>query len=114
MIIDNISLVNKHSETKQNLDFYAKYVESEELNTVLALQEFIYERIVNKEIFVRDNREEFLEALENKGRIFGIYTTQGRLIAYRFITIPGNDERNMGNKTVTTNLNKTIQICIEV
>lgn len=97
MIINNISLVNKHSETKQSLDFYAKYVEPEELDTVLALQNFIYEKIINKEIFVRDSREEIVEALENKGRIFGIYTTEDRLIAYRFITIPGQSERNMGN-----------------
>lgn len=97
MIIDNISLINKHSTTKQNMDFYAKYVQHEELNTVLELQDYIYERIVNKEIFVKDSREDFLEAFENEGRIFGIYTKENRLIAYRFITIPGSCKKNMGN-----------------
>lgn len=97
MIAENISLVNKHSKTTKNMNFYAKYVEVFELENVLALQDYIYERIQNKEIFVRDTMEDFLEAFEGQGRIFGIYTNEGRLIAYRFITVPGENEKNMGN-----------------
>ena len=97
MIAENISLVNRHSNTKKSMDFYAKYVEASELEIVLALQEYIYERIPNKEIFVKDTVEDFLEAFENNGRIFGIYTNEGRLIAYRFITVPGESSKNMGN-----------------
>lgn len=97
MLDNNIAYINKYSKAKQSLDFFAKFVEPKEIDTVLDLQEFIYDRILNKEIFVKDNREDFYEALENEGRIFGIYTSQNRLIAYRFITIPGNNVRNMGN-----------------
>ena len=97
MIAENLSLINTYAKTKPSMDFYAKYVEFSELENVLALQQYIYDRIPNKEIFVRDTMDDFIEAFENQGRIFGIYTNEGRLIAYRFITVPGESPKNMGN-----------------
>lgn len=89
-------LVDKHKKPKQSVDFIVKFVEKDELKKVLTLQNYIYDRIENKEIFVRDEYNDFIEAFENGGRIFGIYTPNGRLIAYRFISIPGNSKKNMG------------------
>lgn len=97
MVGNSISLVNKHSKAKQNMDFYVKYVEPKEIPEVLKLQDYIYEQITRKEIFVRDTEEELIAALNDKGIIFGIYTNEGRLAAYRFINVPGENSHNMGN-----------------
>ncbi len=97
MVGNSISLVNKHSKAKQNMDFYVKYVEPKEIPEVLKLQDYIYEQIKRKEIFVRDTEEDLVEALNDKGIIFGIYTNEGRLAAYRFINVPGESSNNMGN-----------------
>lgn len=96
MIGSSISLVNRHSKTKQNVDFYVKYIEPTEINEVLELQDYIYDRLEIKEIFVRDTEAELRNALADKGIIFGIYTKEGRLAAYRFINVPGENENNMG------------------
>lgn len=97
MVGNSISLVNKHSKAKQNMDFYVKYVELKEIPEVLKLQDYIYEKITRKEIFVRDTEEDLVEALNDKGIIFGIYTNEGRLAAYRFINVPGESSHNMGH-----------------
>ena len=60
MIAENLSLINTYSKTKPSMDFYAKYVEFSELENVLALQQYIYDRIPNKEIFVRDTMDDFI------------------------------------------------------
>lgn len=96
MVGSNISLVNKHSKAKENVDFYVKYVEQKDVPEVLKLQDYIYERIPLKEIFVRDTEEDLRKAIDDKGIIFGIYTKDDRLAAYRFINVPGETEHNMG------------------
>lgn len=96
MVGTNISLVNKHSNPKENVNFYVKYVEPNEIPEVLKLQNNIYDKIERKEIFVKDTEEELTSAIKDKGKIFGIYTKDGQLAAYRFINVPGENSHNMG------------------
>lgn len=88
--------INKETLTYERYDI--KFVERHQLKDVLLLQEYIYELLPIKEIFVKDTEEELIDALERGGKIFGVFNEEQRLISYRFISFPNASDKNMGRE----------------
>ncbi len=73
-----------------------KEVEREALTRVLALQEEVYETLPDRTVFVRDTEEEMRKGLSEGGIVLGVWTSEGELAGYRYVSYPGRHVRNLG------------------
>lgn len=65
------------------------------IDEALKLQEIVIGSLPSEEIYKSDTKEFIEECLEQEGVLLGVFENH-RLIAYRFLNFPGNDERNFG------------------
>lgn len=73
-----------------------RFIMPEEIDQVITLQDHIYNLLPNKEIFYRDPKETLLFEIERGGRIIGVFNQVNQMIAYRYISFPGESEINLG------------------
>ena len=72
-----------------------KFLDSSHLEEVIQLQEIIAMNLPDKEIFKLTTVREFREILRRRESVIGIHSN-GSLIAYNIVAIPGKDDDNFG------------------
>jgi ribosomal protein S18 acetylase RimI-like enzyme len=72
-----------------------KFLDSSHLEEVIKLQEIIAMNLPDKEIFRLTTVREFREILRRRESVIGIHSN-GSLIAYNIVSIPGKDDDNFG------------------
>jgi GNAT superfamily N-acetyltransferase len=87
---------NKHKEDMQLEEYKMKLIDKNRLREVVELQHYVYENLPNKEVLYIDSYEDMLGDLENGAKIIGVLNSKDRLIAYRYISFPREEKRNLG------------------
>ena len=87
---------NKHKEDMQLEEYKMKLIDKNRLREVVELQQYVYENLPNKEVLYIDSYEDMLGDLENGAKIIGVLNSKDRLIAYRYISFPREEKRNLG------------------
>lgn len=96
MIIKTGQLRRKGTHKMVIEPYVMKTIGAEELPSVQALQQFVYNKLPNKDVLVTDSFEAMSKDLEEGGIIIGVYNGLNQLIAYRFVTFPKQHENNLG------------------
>lgn len=87
----------RHNEEGLELDqFTMRLLEIAELNSVVDLQSYVYDRLPNKQVLYADTYEDMLEDMRQGAKIIGVYNKYNELIAYRYIGFPGKSDKNLG------------------
>ena len=73
-----------------------KLVLANDLDSVMDLQEHVYKNLPNKNVLFCDEYDDIYNDLKGEGKILGVYNNASKLIAYRYISVPGINEKNLG------------------
>lgn len=92
--IKDYLIKNKHSETKK-VEAKIKLLSLEHLDEVVRLNRQIYELLPNKEILSLDSYQEMYDDLNKDGVIIGVFNDEDKLVAYRYASFPGLEDRNL-------------------
>lgn len=90
-------LIRRVGNERISEDYFMKLLSINELDQVINLQEHVYRNLPNKNLLFRDEYEDIYKDLKGHGKILGVYNSKNQLIAYRYISIPGPTEKNLGN-----------------
>ncbi len=96
MILKTGQLKRKDSNKLILEPYQIKLIGESELTEVQSLQQFVYNKLPNKDVLSTDSYEVMMQDLEAGGMILGVYNSKNELIAYRFVTFPKNQESNLG------------------
>jgi GNAT superfamily N-acetyltransferase len=98
MTILKTGQLTKHTEGRTEKDEYVmRLISTEELKDVVALEEYVYDLLPNKQVLYMDSYEEMLDDMKQGAKIIGVYNKSKDLIAYRYIGFPGKTSKNLGN-----------------
>lgn len=97
MILNQGYVIKRKANTRQIEPYTMQYVNEDGLDQVMRLQNLVYEKLPNKDILYRDSKEDMLADLVSGGKIIGVFNSKEQLIAYRYISFPGNESRNLGH-----------------
>lgn len=89
-------LVRKIGNEKIYEDYYMRLVSLDEVNLLMELQEHVYRNLPNKNVLFCDEYDDIYSDLKGDSRILGVFNNVDKLIAYRYISIPGMSEKNLG------------------
>ncbi|MFZ5351888.1 MAG: hypothetical protein ACOZCL_04075 [Bacillota bacterium] len=95
-ILEKGKIFKNVGNSKVAEDYIIRLTEDRELNAVIELQNTVYEQLPNKQVLYRDSYAEMREDLESGAKIIGVYNQQNDLIAYRYFSFPGKNEKNLG------------------
>lgn len=96
MILKTGQMKFKGSEKVRFEPYVMKLVEDVNLYEIQKLQEYVYDRLPQKEVLVTDSIQTMAKDLEEGGFVVGIYNGCEQLVAYRFVTFPKTIEHNLG------------------
>jgi len=92
------SIILREDFLKKTKEIYTlQLVDNDQLDLVMNLQDYVYRNLFNKQVLVKDTYEDLHEDLKGNGKIIGAFNKDNKLIAYRYITFPGDSEKNLGN-----------------
>jgi len=94
--LENGKLLRRIGNEKIYEDYYMKLVLSDELDLVMELQEHVYKNLPNKNVLFCDEYDDIYNDLKGDSKILGVYNSMDKLIAYRYISVPGITEKNLG------------------
>lgn len=95
MLAQNDYLIkNKHTNPIQ-VQYRIELLSIEHLDAVLKLNRFIYSLLPNKQILALDTHEEMYENLHKGGFVIGVFDDKDILVAYRYASFPGLEDRNL-------------------
>lgn len=89
-------LVRRVGNEKIYEDYYMKLLSLDEIELVMKLQEHVYRNLPNKNVLFCDEYDDIYSDLKGDSRILGVFNSVEKLIAYRYISIPGITEKNLG------------------
>lgn len=112
MLLDKGNLIKNVNNTKVQEEYTMRLMSLDELNSVVELQNYVYEQLPNKRVLYRDTYEDMHEDLLSGGKIIGVFNEKNRLIAYRYISFPGENNKNLGYdiKLPETQLDKVVHL----
>ena len=88
----------RHTEGRKEKDEYVmQLVSTDDLRDVVALENYVYDLLSNKQVLCVDSYEEMLDDMKQGAKIIGVYNKSKDLIAYRYIGFPGKAPKNLGN-----------------
>lgn len=96
MILKTGNMKFKGLERVRFEPYVMKLVEDVNLYEIQKLQEYVYDRLPNKEVLVTDSIQTMAKDLEDGGFVVGVYNGCEQLVAYRFVTFPRHIEHNLG------------------
>jgi GNAT superfamily N-acetyltransferase len=97
MVLKTGKLIKHKDERIEQDEYTMRLITIEELRDVVALQEYVYEQLPNKQVLYMDSYEEMFDDMKQGAKLIGVYNKVGELVAYRYIGFPGNSEKNLGN-----------------
>lgn len=96
MILKTGQMKFKGKERVQFEPYAMKLIEDVNLYEIQKLQEFVYDRLPQKEVLVTDSIQTMAKDLKEGGFVLGVYNGCEQLVAYRFVTFPKQIEHNLG------------------
>lgn len=93
-LINDYLIKNKHNEAKK-VEAKIKLLSLEHLDEVVSLNRQIYKLLPDKQLLSLDTYEEMYEDLNKNGLIIGVFNDEDRLVAYRYASFPGLEDRNL-------------------
>ncbi|MDD2574056.1 MAG: hypothetical protein WCS98_09520 [Bacillota bacterium] len=88
----------RHTDGGTKKDEYVmRLISTKDLKDVVALENYVYDLLPNKQVFFVDSYEEMLDDMKQGAKIIGVYNKSKDLIAYRYIGFPGKVSKNLGN-----------------
>jgi GNAT superfamily N-acetyltransferase len=97
MILKTGKLTKHTNEGKVYDEYIMRLITTEELKDVVALQEYVYEQLPDKQVLYMDSYEEMYDDMKWGAKIIGVFNKAGDIIAYRYIGFPGCSEKNLGH-----------------
>ncbi|MGB3366211.1 MAG: hypothetical protein WBA54_01860, partial [Acidaminobacteraceae bacterium] len=94
--MENGKLLRRIGNEKIYEDYYMKLVLPDELDSVMELQEHVYKNLPNKNVLFCDEYDDIYNDLKGDSKILGVYNSSSKLIAYRYISVPGITGKNLG------------------
>lgn len=85
---------NKHGDAKR-IETRIELLSVEHLDEVLRLNRLIYKLLPNQQVLSLDTYEEMYEDLVRDGVVLGVFDDNNRIIAYRYASFPGLEDRNL-------------------
>ena len=86
---------NKGSILQEDVCYEMRFMDGDDLEDMMALQEIIVQNLSDKEIFRTHAPDYFLDHFKVENSVIGIFTDDG-LIAYNVLYFPGVDGDNFG------------------
>ena len=86
---------NRGSILQEDVSYEMKFMDEDDLDDMMALQEIIVQNLSDKEIFRTHSPDYFLDHFKVENSVIGIFTDDG-LIAYNVLFFPGVDGDNFG------------------
>lgn len=86
---------NKHGASKE-VESKIEILSHEHLDEVLKLNRLVYELLPNKQILSLDTYDEMYEDINKGGVVIGVFNDEEKLVAYRYASFPGLEDRNLG------------------
>ncbi|WFA08177.1 hypothetical protein [Tissierella sp. Yu-01] len=96
MILNKGNLLKKKNDVMELEEYSIKLLTKDRLSEVVELEHKVYEDLANKDILYVDSYDDMYQELVNGGKILGVLNSKDRLIAYRYISVPGSRDHNMG------------------
>lgn len=76
-------------------DLRIEVISEDHLKDVVELNELVYDQLPDKEILYLDSYETMLEDLNKGALLIGLYNDENKLVAYRYSSFPGLEDRNL-------------------
>ncbi len=96
MILSQGQLIRERHGSQEMEDYQAKLVSYEALHDMVDLIQRVYDALPNKEVLFVDSYEDMKNDIDEGAKIIGIYGSENQMIAYRYVSFPGLQERNLG------------------
>ncbi|WP_409227212.1 hypothetical protein [Gudongella sp. SC589] len=96
MIIEEGRLIRERHGAQEMESYVAKLVSYEALDHMVDLIQRVYNALPNKEVLFVDSYEDMKQDLDEGAKVIGIYGEENQMIAYRYVSFPGLQERNLG------------------
>lgn len=87
---------DKHGESIIE-KYTARLVSYETLADIIYLMQRVYDSLPIKEVLFMDSYEDIYSDLNKGAKIIGVYGETNQLIAFRYVSFPGNEDKNLGN-----------------
>jgi hypothetical protein len=97
MILDKDFLIKDKHGVSTLENYTAKLVSYEALDEIIDLMQRVYDSLPIKEVLFMDSYEDIYEDLTKGAKIIGVYGEDEQLIAFRYVSFPGDEEKNLGN-----------------
>lgn len=95
-IIDSGKMIRKIGREKVEDSYTMRLLIANEVEMAMELQEYVYENLANKDILFCDEYEDVVKDVLDRGKIIGVFNKVGEIVAYRYISIPGSTDKNLG------------------
>lgn len=87
----------RHKDEGIEQDVYEmRLITKEELGAVIDLQQYVYDRLPNKNVLYVDTYKDMFDDMKLGAQVIGVYNGNKELIAYRYIGFPGQNDKNLG------------------
>ncbi|MDF2520489.1 MAG: hypothetical protein K0R84_1117, partial [Clostridia bacterium] len=87
----------RHKDEGIEKDVYEmRLITKEELGAVIDLQQYVYDRLPNKNVLYVDTYKDMFDDMKLGAQVIGVYNSNKELIAYRYIGFPGQNDKNLG------------------
>lgn len=92
--------------------YVIRTIDRKEIDKVIALQDIVYNQLLNKEVFFRDTAEDMIYDATHGGMIVGVFNPDKELVSYRYTSMPHQQERNLGRDIglKTDDLNRVMHL----
>ena len=89
-------ILNKRTKDLSIPEKYSmRFISIEELSGVVALENYVFDNLPNKNVLFKDSFDEMHEDMAAGAKILGVFNEAGDLIAYRYISFPGISRKNL-------------------
>jgi|GEM_PF-208310 len=96
MIIQKGKLIRERHGAQDMENYVARLVSYEALDHMVDLIQRVYDALPNKEVLFVDSYEDMKQDLDEGAKVIGIYGEDNQMIAYRYVSFPGFQDRNLG------------------
>ncbi|MDY0236167.1 MAG: hypothetical protein RBR71_09075 [Gudongella sp.] len=96
MIIKEGRLFRERHGINENENYVAKLISYDYLDEMVALIQRVYDALPIKEVLMVDSYEDMKLDMDNGAKVMGIFGEKNQMIAYRYVSFPGMEKRNLG------------------
>ena len=96
MVLSKGRIKKEIKDTVVYENYEARLVSYEALPEMVDLIQRVYDQLPNKEVLFVDSYDDMKEDLDKGAKVMAIYAGDKTMVAYRYVSFPGLEERNLG------------------